>query len=109
MEPLYTTTVSKLVEATKERIKELETARSEKRREIFTQAQSCDIFEKMKDVLNSYNENAINIKLSQYRENLEYLEACAEYDTTQQVDRWVDLNQTEWRHYFHGAPRPELC
>lgn len=102
MEPLFTTTVNNLVIVTEARIAEIEALRDKKRAEIFKQAKECDSYEKLRAIMDSHREYDIYLKLNQYTENLEYLREC---DQT----RLVFLNQTEWRHYFHGAPRPELC
>jgi len=102
MDPLFETTIQNLVENTKKRIAEIEVSRDEKRMRTFKKAQCCDSFEKLFMVMMAHRENDLENKIKIYNENLEYLLECDQ-------KRKVLLNQTEWRHYFHGTQRPEWC
>lgn len=102
MDPLYETTVGALVEATKSRIAELTEERDQKRQRVLQLVKLCDTFEVLQQLMATYNERENATRLKQHVDNLEYLSDC-------KPTRLVVLNQTEWRHYFFGSPRPELC
>ena len=101
MDALYKTTVGELVANTETRIIELKTQLAEKRERTYQLAMQCKDYEQVRALIEYHRERDILSGLGQYTENLEYLKAC-------DGSREVMLNQTEWRHYFHGAPRPEL-
>ncbi|MFA6063822.1 MAG: hypothetical protein WC736_14640 [Gallionella sp.] len=102
MDALFETTVEQLVEVTTRRIEELRESLVQKRVVVFARAKACNSFDELIAIVGAHREREEDSALHQYEENLEYLLECDK-------KRVVFLNQTEWRHYFHGAPRPELC
>jgi hypothetical protein len=102
MESLFETTVTILLDNTRARVLEQTHMLDVIRCNTLYAAQNCKSFEELRAVMGKHNERAIETKLQQYMENYEYLLVCPHNKT-------VFLNQTEWRHYFHGAPVPELC
>lgn len=102
MEALFTTTVKDLVENTEKRIAELQKKKEVVRANFLKRIKECTTYEDIDKVVKTYNEYSIDNKLGQYEDNLEYLKAC-------QQDRIVNLNQTEWRTFYHACPPPELC
>ena len=102
MEPLFETTVKDLIENTEKRILELDELRKQKRTLTYKNALACDSYEKLRVIMDAHREHDLDSRMNQYTENLEYLTECDQ-------QRKVTLTQTEWRHYFHGAQRPEWC
>lgn len=103
MKPLFQTTVKRLINSTKQNIEKLEDLVNKQEKEVLDSIYNGNIhsIHTIKLLLNSVNYNLIN-KLKTYKENLEYLESCNK-------ELIVDLDQTEWRHYFLGDQRPEWC
>lgn len=100
MEALFKTNVKELIYSTKKRISEIDVLRNNKQINTFHLSKDCLNYKELRVLMDSHNEYELNSKLDQYKENLEYLEACDK-------EKIVHLNQTEWRHYFHGTTRPE--
>lgn len=104
MEALYDTTINKLVIETKLRIAELETIIKTRRDNVFAAAQNATNLNDMIKALSQGSVSAEETILEQFEDDLDYFESCSRV--------WpisVKLTKSEFKHYFRGRARPELC
>lgn len=106
MEPLFKATIYELIAATEFQLKRLESDVFQSQivalsrvKEIVAIATTLDL----EEISKISNVSKANCQIEQYEEDLEYFKACLDWSQS------VVLNKTEWRHYFKGFPRPELC
>ena len=114
MESLFETTVGELIEATQARINELDKCILELHiRTVISLFEAYDLYsassssytashfvKDIRDGISLFSDKTFMHLVATYKENLEYLLSCDK-------EKKVTLNQTEWRHYFHGTARPE--
>ena len=107
MEPLFKATIYELIDATEFQLKRLKLSAETRLKgalslikEIVANAVTVD---DLKEINKISGIATPDCQIEQYEEDLEYFKACLDWSQP------VILNKTEWRHYFQGCVRPELC